>query len=277
LKKKKRIWPCIIAASAALAIWAVCDSKYNLQVTEYELYFESLPAEFDGFRIVQLSDLHGMEFGENSIRLIEAVKKQAPDLIALTGDFATHPADVAVTRSLMEGLYGTAAVYSVNGNHEWAGKTRLDVNSILDEFGARRLENEYDVFERGGARIVIAGAEDPNGNADMIKPDALAAKLREEYPDDFVLWLGHRNYWVKKYPQLPVNLILSGHAHGGIVRLPLVGGLLSIERKIGAEYESGVYNTDTYTMLVSRGLGNSIRIPRIFNRPEIVVIKLRCK
>ena len=119
-------------------------------------------------------------------------------------------------------------------------------------------------------------AEDPNGYADMIKPDALAEKLREEYPEDFVLWLGHRNYWAEKYPDLPVDLILSGHAHGGIVRLPGIGGLLTVNHSLGAEYESGVYQGETFKMVVSRGLGNSIPVPRFLNRPEVVKIILHC-
>ena len=122
----------------------------------------------------------------------------------------------------------------------------------------------------------MAGAEDPNGRADMIKPDALAELLRQEYPGEFVLWLGHRNYWAEKYPELPVDLILSGHAHGGIVRLPGIGGLLNVNHSFGAEYESGVYQGERFQMVVSRGLGNSIPVPRFLNRPELVKIILHC-
>ena len=110
----------------------------------------------------------------------------------------------------------------------------------------------------------------------MIKPDALAEQLRQEYPEEFVLWLGHRNYWAEKYPSLPVDLILSGHAHGGIVRLPGIGGLLNVNHSFGAEYESGVYQGERFQVVVSRGLGNSIPVPRFLNRPELVKIILHC-
>ena len=110
----------------------------------------------------------------------------------------------------------------------------------------------------------------------MIKPDALAAKLREEYPEDFVLWLYHRNDILRDYPRLPVELVLSGHAHGGIVRLPGLGGLLDVRGSFGAEYENGLYSIGNLRMLVSRGLGNSIPIPRFLNRPELPVITLKC-
>ena len=90
-----------------------------------------------------------------------------------------------------------------------------------------------------------------------------------------MLWLGHRNFWVKKYPELPVDLILSGHAHGGVIRLPGIGGLLNNSHSFGAEYEAGVYAGERFKMVVSRGLGNSVPVPRLFNRPELVTVVLK--
>ena len=155
-------------------------------------------------------------------------------------------------------------------------RNRAALGELLDAYGVIRLENRCLPIRRDGAQIIVAGAEDPNGRADMIKPDALAELLRQEYPGEFVLWLGHRNYWAEKYPELPVDLILSGHAHGGIVRLPGIGGLLNVNHSFGAEYESGVYQGERFQMLVSRGLGNSIPVPRFLNRPELVKIILHC-
>ena len=136
------------------------------------------------------------------------------------------------------------------------------------------MENRYFPLPWNGARLILAGVEDPNGPADMIRPDELAAKLRSEYPEDFVLWLAHRNSWLRDDPDLPVDLILCGHAHGGVIRLPFVGGLIGTDRRLGADYESGVYHGERFLMLVSRGLGSSSPIPRLFNRPEIAVITL---
>ena len=102
-------------------------------------------------------------------------------------------------------------------------------------------------------------------------------QLRELAEKDFVLWLGHRNYWVSRYPDLPVDLILSGHAHGGIVRLPGLGGVMNNDHSLGAEYEAGIYPGEGFQMVVSRGLGNSVPVPRLFNRPEIVSIVLKKK
>ena len=239
--KKKTLFVCAALALVLTGAGLVMDSRCGLQVTEYNLYFDSLPAQFEGCCIVQLSDLHGSSFGRDNSRLAALVREQEPDLIALTGDFVEDESQLAATRGLLEGISGCAPIYWVNGNHEWVKGVLPALRELLDSCGVVRLENGYLPLSRGGAQIVVAGAEDPNGYADMIKPDALAEKLREEYPEDFVLWLGHRNYWAEKYPDLPVDLILSGHAHGGIVRLPGIGGLLNVNHSFGAEYESGVY------------------------------------
>lgn len=274
--KKKTLFVCAALALVLTGAGLVLDSRCGLQVTEYNLYFDSLPAQFEGCCIVQLSDLHGSSFGRDNSRLAALVREQEPDLIALTGDFVEDESQLAATRGLLEGISGCAPIYWVNGNHEWVKGVLPALRELLDSCGVVRLENGYLPLSRGGAQIVVAGAEDPNGYADMIKPDALAEKLREEYPEDFVLWLGHRNYWAEKYPDLPVDLILSGHAHGGIVRLPGIGGLLNVNHSLGAEYESGVYQGETFKMVVSRGLGNSIPVPRFLNRPEVVKIILHC-
>ena len=274
--KKKTLFVCAALALVLTGVGLVLDSRCGLQVTEYNLYFDSLPAGFEGCCIVQLSDLHGSSFGRDNSRLAALVREQEPDLIALTGDFVEDESQLAATRGLLEGISGCAPIYWVNGNHEWVKGVLPALRELLDSCGVVRLENGYLPLSRGGAQIVVAGAEDPNGYADMIKPDALAEKLREEYPEDFVLWLGHRNYWAEKYPDLPVDLILSGHAHGGIVRLPGIGGLLNVNHSLGAEYESGVYQGETFKMVVSRGLGNSIPVPRFLNRPEVVKIILHC-
>ena len=278
MKEKRQPKHTAAAAVAALLLAAVCiitDSKYNIQVTRYELSSAKLPPQMDGFRIVQLSDLHGSEFGRDNERLIQMVTLQKPDIITLTGDFAENTGELQAVESLLSGISGLAPIYYVSGNHEWAGHVIQQVRELMEKYNVRCLENEYEPVEKNGARLIIAGVDDPNGLADMIKPMALAEQLREEYPEDFVLWLGHRNFWVERYPELPVDLILSGHAHGGIVRLPFVGGLLNTNHSFGAEYEAGLYYSGSYCMEVSRGLGNSISVPRIFNRPELVTITLK--
>ena len=275
---KKGSLPVRAALAVLLLIAIACtiaDSRYNLQVTEYQLSFARLPAEMDGLRVVHLSDLHGAWFGRENWRLVEMIRLQEPDIIALTGDFAGSGEELEAVEALLQGLSGLAPMYYVSGNHEWAGGVISEIKALMGQYGAVCLENEYSLFEKDGAAIVIAGVEDPNGWADMMKPEELAEHVRQERAVDFVLWLGHRNYWVEEYPALPVELILCGHAHGGIVRLPGIGGLLNANRRLGADYEKGLYYSGPYCMEVSRGIGNSIPIPRLFNRPELVTLVLR--
>lgn len=259
----------ILAALAA-------DSRWRLVTTEYELRFSALPSEFDGVRIVQLSDLHGMVFGQGSTRLLQAVAAAEPDLIALTGDLADETTDLSEIDVLLQGLAQIAPVYYVSGNHEWSAHLLQPLQTLLDANGICRLSNAYLPLERNGQRILLAGVDDPNGPKDMERPDALTARLRAEYPSEFVLLLGHRNDWTEKYPDLPVNLVLCGHAHGGMIRIPGIGGVLSTDRTLFPKHTAGVFPAGTYLMLVSRGLGGSSSgIPRLFNNPEIVSVTLR--
>ncbi len=273
MKKSKKI--AAVASALLIAGALAADSKYNMEITEYEIRSEKLPAAFEDFHIVQLSDLHGESFGDNNERLVQQLKKLKPDLIAITGDMVDNMRNIHVFEILLRQLQGIAPIYYVSGNHEQGGRIANRVKELVENYGAEYLGNEYQAIYRDGERIVVAGVDDPLGRADMIKPDAFVEKLRQEYPDEFTLLLGHRNYWVKEYPELPVDLILSGHAHGGIVRLPIIGGLFNVSHSLFADFEIGLYKGEQFTMCVSRGLGNSVPVPRMFNRPEIVSIKLR--
>ena len=265
-----------LGITAAAVLTAAClmiiDSRYSLETTGYSLSFSSLPAEFNGFRIVLLSDLHGMRFGKGNRRLAAAVLRCRPDLIVLGGDMLADSGELRPLEELLQGIEVAAPVYSVSGNHEWYANCVPEANELMRSYGVRCLSNGFEPLYCGSGRIIVCGVEDRNGPAGMIKPEALAAELRREYPNDFVLWLSHRNDSLELHPTLPVELVLSGHAHGGVIRLPFIGGLLSVHHRFGADYEKGAYNEGGPTMLVSRGLGNSIAVPRIFNRPEIVCL-----
>jgi len=265
----------VILTAAAILTGIVCDSRYNIQVSEYTLTFHNLPESFSGFKIVHLSDLHGMRFGEENQRLIQMVLRQQPDLIAMTGDMAGKEGELSAVEALLKGLEGAAPMYYVNGNHEWADGCVAEMEALMERYGVHCLSNEIELLQREGDSIAIVGAEDPNGRADMMKPWALSMKAGELYSDKFMLWLAHRNDYLTMYSDIGTDLLLCGHAHGGIIRLPFIGGLLAVDRTLGAEYESGIYRSEHFIMEVSRGLGNSIPIPRMFNRPELVTITLQ--
>ena len=270
-KRRGRKALIIIALLCLAAFYLVRDSSENLSLTEYSVTDADLPQSFRGFKIVQLSDLHGAQFGAE---LVDTVREQNPDIIALTGDFITTAEDLPAVEELVRELVSICDVYFISGNHDFGSGKIQELSDILAGCGVKYLRNEYVELERGGERIILAGVEDPNSWADLESPDELVGKIRAEYPGDYIVLLGHRNYWMTEYPTLPVDLVLCGHAHGGIIRIPGVGGLLSTDRTLFPDYEAGLYENDSYTMIVSRGLGNSISVPRIFNRPEIVSIVL---
>lgn len=277
MKKRKRLLFKILLSLGLAAGLLLADSNLRVVTTEYELAYATLPEGFDGFTVVQLSDVHGALFGGDNEPLLKKVRAAAPDIIAVTGDLADADTDLPRADALLAGLRDIAPVYYVSGNHEWSDGVLGQLAGILEARGVRYLRNEYEVLERGGEAIVLAGVEDPNGRADQPKPDELVKTLRQERPGDFVLLLGHRNYWVREYPALPVDLILCGHAHGGIIRLPFAGGLLGQGRVWFPEYDAGLYESGSYRMLVSRGIGNSVAIPRFLNNPELVTVTLRAR
>ena len=264
----------ILALIAAAAAFLIKDSREDLEISRYEVASQKLPESFDGFKIVQLSDLHGAEFGEDGMELVEKVKELEPDMIALTGDFVTDEGDLAAVEKLAARLTELCPVYFVSGNHEFGSGLAVKVRNILERAGVKYLSNEYLTISRGEDEILLGGVEDPLAYADMLSPDELAQKMNDAAPDAFKILLGHRNYWMTEYPELPVDLIFCGHAHGGLIRIPGVGGLIGTDRRLFPDFDAGEYNNGRYTLIVSRGLGNSVPIPRVFNRPEIVCVEL---
>lgn len=274
MERKKRTWLiCLLVLLCAIA--ALCaDSALRLVTTRYDLECSALPPGFDGFRVLQLSDVHGAVYGKDNARLLERAKETVPDIIVITGDLADWRTDLADTEVLLAGLTEIAPVYYVTGNHEWRSGLLSGLKELFGKYGVFCLQNEFLTLEHGGDTIVLAGLDDPNGWKNMEKPDGLAARIRESFPDRFVLLLSHRNDLPERYPELPVDLVLSGHGHGGVIRIPGVGGILGVDRRLFPKYDAGLYCGDSYMLVVSRGLGNSAPIPRIFNNPELVLAVL---
>lgn len=275
MKRKRRTVCRLVLLIILLCGLLAADSGLRLVTTEYAISYDNLPAEFDGFRILQISDLHGAVFGKDNRRLLEHAASAAPDIIALTGDLADHRTDMNDIDTLLAGLTEIAPVYYVSGNHEWSENLLGGLSVLFEKYGVTYLRNEYVLLERGGGSVVLAGAEDPNGWRDMPRPDALAGEIRSLLPDSFVVLLGHRNDWIDKYPELPVELIFCGHAHGGIIRLPGLGGLLGTGYELFPKYVDGVYSSGSYHLVISRGLGSSVPIPRFLNNPELVAVTLK--
>lgn len=251
------------------------DSGHRIVTNEVTIESDTLPVSFDGFRIVELTDLHGAEFGENNAKLVEIIRSCKPDLIALTGDFVENVEQMRVTLTLAGALTEIAPVYYVTGNHEWASGLAVELMAALESEGVRCLRNQYEVLERNGDALLLIGVEDPNSYADLETPDQVVSQAQAADPGLWTLLLAHRNYWVEEYPTLPVDLILCGHSHGGVVRLPFIGGLMSEDRTLFPDYDAGIYDGDRYQMFVSVGLGQTRYFPRLLNNPEIACVTLK--
>jgi len=255
---------------------------WGLQATHTDAAPAGLPEGFDGYRIVHLSDLHGHEYGEGNRELLGLVREQGPDLIVMTGDMIDQKGQLQMVPALAKGLAAIAPTFYVTGNHEWALGTGTvkGLKSLLSQCGVTVLSNQYEVLERNGSRIVLAGVDDPNGYAGQTTPEELYARIEDNAPGLFTLLLAHRNDRFGQYANAGYDFVLSGHGHGGIVRLPFVGGLLGTNRQFFPKWTSGLYTVGDSTLFVSRGLGNNtvpFRGFRVFNRPELAVITLKAE
>ncbi len=273
-RRRLLAWAAVLFFCAGFFYW----SNRSLQVDAFTYTDPGLPAGFDGLTIVQLSDLHGAVFGDDNADLLSAVEAAAPDLIVLTGDlqdrFRNTPPEY--TWSLGERLAAIAPTYFVTGNHEWAVGGVPELKAGLDAAGVTVLTNAYVQLERGGDTLVLAGIDDPNGYADQKTPEELAAEIyAQEGEDVYWLLLAHRNsLFESDYSLLGADLVISGHGHGGMIRLPFTDGLISTDRTLFPSFTAGFYSANGRTVFVSRGLGNSGPSFRLFNRPQVVVLTL---
>ena len=252
-------------------------SNRSLQIEAFTYASPRLPEGFDGCTIVQLSDLHGASFGEDNAELIAAVAAQDPDLIFLTGDIQDRyrKTPASYTAAIGRAMAGIAPTYFVTGNHEWAFPDVRELKRALKDAGVTVLTNEFVALERNGGVIFLAGIDDPNGFADQKSPEALAEEVKAAADGGFWMLLAHRNnYFEKQYSGLGADLVISGHGHGGLIRLPFTDGLISVERTLFPSYTSGFYQFNGRDVFVSRGLGNSGPSFRLFNRPQLVTLTL---
>ena len=275
-KKKYRRLRVLIAVpliAAALAAWFFWQQN-SLKVQTVTVTSAELPAAFDGLRIVHLSDNHGKEFGEDNEELLQKVAELQPDLIVLTGDLIDQESQLEMVPALARGLSALAPTYYVTGNHEWPLHCVPELKQMLTDCGVKVLTNECEIWELNGATLAVAGVDDPNGPADQ----KTGKELRGEIEADYTILLTHRNA-VFEYAGWGYDLVLCGHGHGGIFRVPLLDrGVLSTDRTFFPEFDGGLYGfADGGWCFESRGLGSNtvpIEAFRLFNRPDLPLIIL---
>ena len=261
-KKAKVIIICIVF------IIVICGLINPLTISQYTITDESIPEEFDGYTIVQISDLHDKSFGKDEKKLINKIKECEPDLILLTGDMIDSTCnDIDNITHLVKGLYDICPIYQVDGNHEKDDMVLFSqLCDMYKEYGVIDLNDNNAYITKGKSSLYLNGismSTYPGDDNTLLPPT-----------DTYSILLYHNAAAFEVTSQLNYNLVLSGHTHGGIIRLPLVGGLISPDITLGAKYESGYYKIGNSTLISNRGLGDSV-IPRFYNTREIVSITLK--
>lgn len=272
MKKRTRVI-CALAATAALASAYLVWENNALMLTEYTYSSKAVAPALDGFKICHLSDIHNKRFGEKNARLVKLVKEQSPDIIVISGDLAdARHTDVLAATELIEQLAPLAPIYYVTGNHEESLPTEVYdclMDSLLAE-GVTLLDGRSEVIEYGGEKINIAGFFD--------KRNFTLDDARGLIEDGMLnILINHRPQFARGYAEAGFDLAFSGHAHGGQVRLPFVGGVIAPDQFLFPKYSEGMHEFGDSATVISRGIGNSLIPVRVNNRPEVVTVTLKSK
>ena len=251
-----------------------------MELNTYTISSRGLPDAFDGYRIAQISDLHNAEFGDGNQRLLDMLREAEPDMIAITGDLIdSRKTNIAVALAFAEEAVRIAPCYYVSGNHEARVPEYRELKAGLEAAGVTVLDDARVEIEISGKSITVIGINDPSFLADYLTNDAsvMDRKLSELSSEDasFTILLSHRPELFDTYAAHDMDLVLTGHAHGGQFRLPLIGGLIAPNQGLFPKYDDGLHSEGNTNMIVSRGLGNSIIPFRFNNRPEVVLIELK--
>ena len=273
-----------LAVLAALLLAGNAWANARVWNARVEIRDEKIPAAFDRFVLCQVSDVHNEARGEGNAALLRALREAAPDLICITGDFLdSRRTDLDFALELAGQLAEIAPAVYVTGNHE---ARRMDLSALeagLAARGVRVLRDGWMPLARGGEEIALIGLDDPGFAAGedwtlaegLDQTQARLSALLAQAGDRFSLVLSHRPELLPAYADAGADLVLSGHAHGGQVRLPGIGGLFAPGQGILPRLTSGVHARGETRLVVSRGLGNSSFPLRVFNPPEIVTVTLR--
>ena len=274
-KKWIRILPALILLG--LVIWTLWGNT-ALEITEYEIVSDRIPQGFSGFRIAQISDLHNTEFGEGNCRLVDLLSQTEPNIIVITGDMIdSRHTDMEIALAFARQAAAIAPVYYVSGNHEARIGEYSDLKKGLTDAGVVVLENQKVLLTRGGDSITLLGMDDPSFRPGAeASVSALALAELQNGSDGYTVLLAHRPELFHVYAESGIDLVFSGHAHGGQFRLPFFGGLVAPNQGLFPRYDAGMFASDSTTMIVSRGIGNSIIPLRFNNRPEVIVATLEC-
>lgn len=284
----------LLAVILILIVPAILAFDSRLLIRRYTVETEKIT---NPVRIALVTDLHSCKYGEGQSELIEAVIAQNPDVVLLGGDIFDDVKDDTNTELFLAGIVDRFPCYYVTGNHEyWAGTYRFDIQmEILEKYNIPVLSGESVTLHINGETIHLCGVNDPD--AYIVETDleanpeayiqaqtdkeatfiAQLAAVNEAADEHYTVLLSHRPEYYEAYAEYGFDLVLCGHAHGGQWRIPgILNGLYAPNQGLFPQYAGGQYDDQGMTMIVSRGLAReTTRIPRIFNRPELVVVDIK--
>ena len=266
----------------ALIVWIAWGNK-ALQLNTYTISSSRLPEGFNGFRIAHISDLHNATMGKNNEKLLTILREAKPDLIAITGDLIdSRNTDIEIALQFLRETVKIAPCYYVTGNHEARVSEYPQMKEQMATMGVTLLDDAKAEICCNGDTISLLGVNDPSFQTEDVSEKSeviIDTKLSGLKADnnDFSILLSHRPELFEIYAKNKIDLILSGHAHGGQIRLPFLGGLIAPNQGFFPEYDAGMYTEGSTKMIVSRGIGNSLFPFRFNNRPEVILIELRTK
>lgn len=278
-KSNKRKW--LYGLLIIVLLLMICDPR--LKTVKYS--FESTKIETP-IKVALLTDLHGSWYGKEQRELITAIDREEPDVVLLGGDIFDDHVSYRESEETIAILSQKYKCYYVTGNHEFWSEDVGNIWNIIRSYGVTILSGETDVIdmiEIKGQLINICGVDDPYGGAysDRILPIEKQLQQIEEQrnKDCYSILLSHRPEYYELYSKYKHDLVLSGHAHGGQWRLPgILNGLYAPNQGLFPKYAGGLYEYEGGTLVVSRGLDRwGIKFPRIFNRPELVILEIKGK
>lgn len=286
LKLTKKQVIILSAVAVLLTVFILFATRQDLLTVTYSIEADNVDSPV---RVVQISDLHATAYGEDQSILIEAINAAAPDLVLFTGDIFDEERPYDNVIDLLEAVGEKYTCFYVTGNHEYRFDSDeiYNIKVILRSYGVTVLEGNSHIVTVNGQQIRVAGVDDEEGdtiaeidhNGDLVECeqfDEMLEKLSKEAEDDiYTILLSHRPEYFELYMSLGFDLVLSGHAHGGQVRIPgVVNGLFTPDEGFFPKYAGGIYTDGKQTMIVSRGLCKNI-VPRVFNRPELVIVDVK--
>ena len=279
--KKQKYIKLAITLSIVIVIILFCNfQNKHLETTHYTYAAEQLGADLEGYRIVQISDLHNAKFGKNNRKLVDRIRECEPDMIVLTGDLVdSNHTNIDRAVQFVDEIVKICPVYYVTGNHEyWLEKSEYD--ELMDGLigaGVVILDDQVVEISRGDAKFRLVGLDDKSladGTLGTLLNNTHNVVHEDSDEREFTVVLAHEPQYLARYASSGVDLVLTRKKKKKQFRLPFVGGIVAPDQGFLPKYTAGEYYMNGTEMIVSRGLGNSVIPVRLFNFPEIVCVEL---